>query len=137
MGRLVEPGPAVVLTADEAVGDDNATRVAKYIPGEILAGYVAMGAIISSMTPGSTTMITSWAVLGLGLVLTPVYLAGISEKSKPKALHLVLSTIAFAVWSYALGGPFALSGIHNPQIGSILLIAFTLVSGVFRPKSVG
>lgn len=137
MGRLVEPPPAVLRTAGERAGDDYATRVAKYIPGEVLAGYVAMESFVRAMLPGATiTIVTSWAVLIFAMVLTPVYLSMVSPKNAPKRLHLGLSTVAFLVWAYALGGPFSLMGVHNAQIGSILLVAFTLISGTFGPKPV-
>jgi len=140
MSRLVRPRHTTVLSADDVGtrtsggGDDYATRVAKYIPGEVLAGYISIGGIISGLDASRPRPMLAWLLFGLCLVLTPVYLARTAEKGQPKTLHLALSTVAFAVWAYAVGGPFAAERWHDPAIGSIALGIFTLVSGVFEPK---
>jgi hypothetical protein len=47
---------------------------------------------------------------------------------------MAVSTVAFVVWAYALGGPFQLCGIYKGWLGSILLGSFTLAAGLVEPK---
>ena len=144
MGRLVESRRAPELgmagtTRDPTgprgpAGENYATRVAKYIPGEVLAAYVAMQSFAAGITAAPRTLAAvAWAVFAIGLACTPLYLARQARPGQPVRLHLSLSTIAFCVWAYALGGPFAVAGWHVPAIGSIALVAFTLVAGLFEP----
>jgi hypothetical protein len=142
MSRLVRPQQNLILGADAVDssgaspdgGDDYAARVAKYIPGEVLAAYVSIGGIISGLDPTRPRPLLAWVLFGLCVVLTPVYLAKRAEAKQPKRMHLALSTLAFVVWAYAVGGPFTGEPWHDPAIGSIALGIFTLVSGAFAPK---
>jgi hypothetical protein len=141
MGRFVHPRSVRTLAAADELRqpgqDDNyGARVAKYIPGEVLSGYVAMSGIVASMDEKkAATKVTAWVVFCLGLVLTPAYLLLLSRLKSAYWIQIVIATIAFAIWAYALGGPFKLEGIYSPQIGSLALIAFTLVAGLYRPQS--
>jgi hypothetical protein len=104
-------------------------KVAKLIPGEIIAGYVALIGFIPLVR---TTGLHPWlygASFVLCLILTPVYLNTQAEAGLPKRRHLILSSAAFVVWGYAVSGGIAWPAIHDPAIASILLVAFTLLSG--------
>jgi hypothetical protein len=138
MGRLVDFGPEVELTGSGksgAAGDDYVTRVAKFVPSEVLAAYVAMMGIVMAMDKTDALKAPlAWGTFGLCMIFTPLYLARFKAFSRrQKIFHIVLSCVAFALWSYALGGPFEIAGLYRANIGSLLLIAFTLVSGWLRP----
>jgi hypothetical protein len=134
MGRLVEPG--VELTA--AKGHEfraYADRTAKYVPGEIIAAYVSIGGILKSVNAADPLRLpVGWMVFALCLVVTPVYLNLFNDKKRPNRSHLAVSTVAFAVWGYALGGPFEYAGIYKSWLGSVLLVVFTVLSGLLEPK---
>jgi hypothetical protein len=137
MGRLVEATdePAISLIARAKRETGYAERTAKYIPGEVLAAYVSINSILGSVDAKDQLLApASWFVFGLCLVVTPLYLRALAIRPEPPWTHLAISTAAFAVWAYALGGPFALSGIQKPWLGSILLILFTLLAGLIEPK---
>lgn len=110
-------------------------RVAKYIPAEILAAYVTLLNIAptthdkAAIRHGILT-----AALIACFVLTPAYFYLRAKPPLPKRLQIVVSTIAFPVWSYALGGIWVDWKWHEPAIASALLIVFTLVAGLFEPK---
>jgi hypothetical protein len=55
----------------------------------------------------------------------------------PAVTQALISTGAFAVWSFALGEPFAtwLGGQQQSLYGSLLLIFYTLIVGLIVPKS--
>jgi hypothetical protein len=137
MGRLVEvtDEPTISLTARAKREPGYAERTAKYIPGEVLAAYVSINSILGSVDANDRLLVpASWFVFGLCLVVTPLYLRVLAVRRQPPWTHMVISTAAFAVWAYALGGPFALSGIQKPWLGSIMLILFTLFAGLVDPK---
>jgi hypothetical protein len=135
MGRLVDAPRSVTLTGGGGDSNEYFERVAKYIPGEILAGYLTINGIVQSVDAAKEAALpyAAWAVFGLCLVLTPVYFNSMAQPGQPKKLHMFVSTIAFVVWAYALGGVFALAGIYRPWLASLILVAFTLVSGAIKP----
>ena len=79
MGRLVDFGAEVELTGSRksgTPGDDYLTRVAKFVPTEVLAAYVAMMGIVMAMDKTDALKVPfAWGTFGLCMVFTPVYLA--------------------------------------------------------------
>ena len=71
------------------------------------------------------TQAVAWLAFAVLLILTPLYLAKI-HKVTEKA-QLTLTTVAFAVWAYTIGGPFQMQGWYQPQLAAILLVLWTLV----------
>ena len=89
MGRLVES--TVVrsggqLAAESGEGDTYLVRIAKYVPSEIVAGYVAINGF--SLSAAEPQQLPIWiANFGLCLCLTPIYLARQASSGQPKAVH--------------------------------------------------
>lgn len=143
MGRRVVTAKDVA--AREGVGvekaetkveiDDYKTKLAKYIPGEIIAAYVAIDVIIKSATKFSEGVY--WIVFLALLVLTPLYVWRVTTEPPKKAAiaQIVVSTIAFFVWVFALGGPFASLGWYVPVYGAILLVIYTAAIPVVVGRS--
>jgi hypothetical protein len=138
VGRLIEASTPndIELTGRSRSRNTYAERVLKYIPAEIVAGYVvALTNIIKSADPADSLRLPlSWGVFTLCLLCTPLYLRALSKTSSTPRTHLTISTIAFALWAHALGGPFELAGIYKPWIGSLLLVAFTVSIGAVVPR---
>lgn len=104
-------------------------KVAKLVPSEIIAGYVALVGIIPLVRNEDAHPWLFGGVALICLVLTPIYLNLQAETGKPKRNHLILSTVAFMVWAYAVSGGIVIPQWHDPAIASILLVLFSLVSG--------
>lgn len=105
-------------------------KVAKLVPSEIIAGYLAMMGFVSQVE-GSAQEITAWGIYGLCQLLTPVYLNYQADAGRPKTMHLLLSSIAFLIWAYVTTGDQLLpEGYYQAAIGSIVLVAFSLVSAI-------
>ena len=68
-----------------------------------------------------------WAVVCLvGVVVVRAYGMGDAREGVPPDWkHVLVSTVAFAIWVYTLGGPFELWGIAVPYIGSLLVLGWT------------
>jgi hypothetical protein len=79
----------------------------KYIPTEIIAGYVAISGFIN-LLPEPQQFPWFWAVSVALLILTPIYLhVATSEPVRKSSLHHpVAGVLAFAAWIFATGGPF-------------------------------
>jgi hypothetical protein len=141
MARLVRPR-AVNLDGSLAGADENPVkayfeRVALYVPSEIVAAYITVLGLISSTPPRAQGPIAV-AIFVLCLILTPVYLSRFAAPNEPRATQLIVSTLAFIIWAYAVGADNGLFGNdilnwYNGAIASILLVVFTLISGAIVP----
>jgi hypothetical protein len=139
MGRLVEPRPANATVRADAGGardvKDYLERVAKYVPAEILAGYLTLLPIIVSTTDGQPNMRLALQALVLVafLILTPFYFVFMAEPGKPKRLHIAVATAAFVIWAYYQGAFFATIGAYHAGLAAVVLVIFTLASGLLAP----
>ena len=129
--RSADPQAAVAPDKVQAYFDN----IVGYIPGDIVAAWIAItGVLASSATPRPGAR---WIMFALLLVITPLWTwRHTREPGKPAATtQIVMSTIAFIVWVYALGGPFATVGLWQPLYGSLAIIVFTLLAGLVRPNA--
>jgi hypothetical protein len=142
MGRLVKAGPPLAKAARvAATGTDYAERVSKYIPGEIVAGYIALSELINAVPPTDERRITAaWFLFFVGFLVTPVYLYFTGKPAnRRERLQIAIPTVAFVLWAYALGGPFELSsplpviGPYASWLGALAVGIFTWVAGLFKP----
>jgi hypothetical protein len=102
-------------------------KIIKYIPTEVVAGYVTLSGFVKVLHPPHSQF-TWFCILSIGLlVLTPLYFLVSTSASINSYRHAVAGTIAFAVWVFATGGPFQASCgnpndcWYSPAIGSIVL----------------
>lgn len=107
-----------------------------FIPADAIAGYLTLDGILKQSF-ADVTLWTYWAVFISLLVLTPLYICfKPSENSILKCsmrFRLITGTLAFAVWVFALGGPFAVTfDWYKPVFGSLLLIITTLAIPVLE-----
>ena len=117
--------------------DEYFDRVLKYIPADVVGGWIAAKGIIESQAQEDPTLPTIlWVAFAVGLLLTAVWTyRQTQEPGKGVAFtQIVMAIAAFAVWVFALGGPFAQLEWYKPFHGSLVLIAFTLGAGAIVPK---
>jgi small basic protein len=107
-------------------------RVVKYIPADIVAAWVAVTGLVKSAdnTVPKTTVL--WVCFFVGIVLTAAWTwKQTNVGGLPAALkQIVVATIAFGVWVFALGAPFDALEWYRPLYASILLIGYTLAVGL-------
>jgi len=125
---LAEEGGVVTTTP---TADTFLSRVMKAIPAEIVGLYLFAQGIIASAQKDdlSSHRIWLWVMFGIGFVLTPIFLVRVSKVRKP--VQVGISTAAFAIWVFAIGGPFALYSWYQAFIGTILLAVFATVMYLF------
>lgn len=141
MSRFVTARPRSTLegaTLRSANGDqlkDKLERVAKYIPGEIVAAYIFFNGLINAEhSHGMRTAYFSIAFV-FCLIMTPIYLGKVAESGDPKRYQQVVSSIAFILWAYALGvGIFVELGIYLPILAGLLVGMFSVLSAYLVPS---
>ncbi len=124
------------LAMPEAAGasapDDYLARLVKYVPAEIIALYLTAAGIVPANRSG-----VLWAVAAFCAVLTPVYLRWVTSRGgvPPLRQQIVIGTIAFPIWLFAIGGPFALLGWYAGYrfVASLVLLAATTIFPLFAP----
>ncbi len=134
--RAMTPGAQAAVAAPAPVPavDTYFDKVVKYIPADIVGAWVAVTGLVSS-AGGSDRQSVLWVAFGIGLILTAWWtLKQTALPGRPPAItQAIISTSAFAVWVFALGGPF--QHVPGQQLyGSLLLILYTLVVALIDPK---
>lgn len=136
----VSTNPKISLVLQEAVTDamsqklkkdDIKDRIIKYIPGEVVAMYIFLTGIANQL-PSETKPLILWIILIVLTLGTWLYLERI-EKVK-KTDQLIITTISFVVWVFALGGPFVYLDWYFPAYGQLLLGLYTFFVGIIEPR---
>lgn len=110
--------------------DDYKTRLQKAIPAEVVAGFLAIDGIVRSVPKFSANhywfVYTVLVLLCAGYAWKSTRVAGLPVPYK----QIVAATIAFVVWTYAIGGPFEFSKVSwwSMPLGGIFVILCTLTA---------
>ncbi len=145
MGREIVTNRDLATRATARAGaeqkDEYKDRLLKYIPAETVAVYLALSRAITTATnpsdqQGSDEANLLWIVFAVLLVGTWLYLQRVQKVTKVK--QLIISTVAFAVWIFSIGGPFELSfgdpeGWYKPIYGAVLLPLYTFFIPIIEP----
>jgi hypothetical protein len=124
----------------EEKGSDSATvksyleKVAKLVPSEVVAAYLTLVGFVSAVKNLDIHSLLYVVIFLFCEVMTHVYLYIQIYTSKQCRTHLILSSIAFAVWAYATSGGSVVPQLYDPAISSIALISFGLISGAIPLK---
>jgi hypothetical protein len=123
--------PSLAVRVDEPCPlpeDKYKDRLLKYIPVEVVTFYLSLAAIIAAATDVPDWL--SWTIFIIGIVATPFYLRFYLQVSD--RIQLAVSTLAFIVWVFALGGPFREVAWYKPVYGGVLLPIFTFFAAGIR-----
>ena len=130
--RISQSGSESKLPAGTATHDGYFDRLFKYIPAELVAGYIFVLGVVQQLTDAGEIRIFQWLLFIIFCILTPLYLWRVQKVLKVQ--QHIISLLSFIVWVFALGGPFALSGWYNPLYGAILLPVFTLIVAIIEAE---
>ena len=130
--RIRRPDTGVKAVALERVESFNfyLDRLLKMIPAEVVSLYlVGSGLIPQAQAVG----LTAWAVVCLvGVVIVRAYGTADRAQNKPTDwVHVAISCVAFVIWVYSVGGPFAAFDLYVPYLGSLLVLAWTFFVPMF------
>lgn len=101
--------------------DKYTVKLMKYIPTEVIAVYITLEALVRSSA--DMNHVLYWIVFMFGIIVTPFYLWKVEKVLKK--LQLLISTMAFIIWVFAMGGPFTYVEWYDPLYGAVLLIMYT------------
>jgi hypothetical protein len=116
-------------------------KIVKYIPADVVGAWVAANGVVRAANPrpGSATL---WLMFlgGLALCIVWTYVQVARTDKAAARMQTMISTGAFVIWVYALGGPFPdWLGWYKPVTASLLLIAYSVAVSFAdpNPKKVG
>ena len=130
--RMNESGSKSRFPAETVARDGYFDRLFKYIPAELVAGYIFVLGVVKQLTNAGEIMVFQWSLFVIFCILTPLYLWRVQKVQKIQ--QHIISLLSFIVWVFALGGPFALSEWYNPVYGAILLPVFTLIVAIIEAE---
>jgi len=106
--------------------DNYYSRLIKLIPSEIIALYLALDGIASAMQQKEILL---WVVFGIAVIGAWLYLGRLANVSQ--LIQRLLTVLAFAIWVYVFGGPFAQLAWYDAGYGKLLLVVYTFFVPVF------
>jgi hypothetical protein len=130
--RINQPGAESRIQAGTISQDGYFDRLFKYIPAELVAGYIFVLGVVKQLTDAGEIKLFQWSLFAIFCILTPLYLWRVQKVQKIQ--QHIISLLSFIVWVFALGGPFALNEWYNPGYGEILLPLFTLIVAIWEAE---
>lgn len=122
-------------------GDNYLERMVKYVPGEVLGFSMLINAILdqamkaggpnAAMAGVPITVIATGALL-VGCILTPLFCWYVRQDGDAWIVNAAVSTIAYPFWAYLMGA-VAFANVHDGNLAVILVLTFTVVSGLISP----
>jgi len=134
---------AGVQLAGAVAGDNYLERMVKYVPGEVIGFSMLINAILdqaqkaggpNAAMAGLPIGIIATGALAVGLILTPLFCWYVRQEGDAWITNAVVSTIAFPFWAYLMGA-VAFANIHDGNLAVILVLTFTVVSGLVSPAA--
>lgn len=118
IGKSVRIQKAEPSTADKI--QDYLSRVAAHIPAEVVAVYL-LGKAIAPNEP----VLGMW---GIACWIIALVLRWWGTEGQGKVLNVVLTTLAFPLWTMAIGGTI-LGFTFGEQISTLAVLAFAVLAG--------
>jgi hypothetical protein len=137
----VRSGRAGMAAATFDRGDGYLERMVKYVPAEIIAFSMLINAILEQAMktggPGAAMAGVPVPVIAAGALivacmLTPLFCWYVRQDGDAWITNAVVSTIALPFWAYLMGA-VAFANHHDGNLAAILLMSFTVVSGLVAP----
>jgi hypothetical protein len=131
----------IVTTEFQAAGggqplDSYFDKIVKYIPADVVGAWLAASGLIMSSAEGTQLKVLLWIAFAVGVPLAAAWtLKQTSQPGMgPAITQAAIATASFAIWIFAVGGPFATLSWYDSLYGALVLIAYTLVIGLVTPR---
>jgi hypothetical protein len=124
-------------------GDGYLERMVKYVPAEIIAFSMLINAVLdqamksggeNAAMAGVPVPVIATGALIVACVLTPLFCWYVRRDGDAWVTNAVVSTIALPFWAYLMGA-VAFANHHDGNLAAILLMSFTVVSGLVAPRA--
>jgi hypothetical protein len=143
LDSVLQADIAGMQMAGAVAGDNYVERMIKYVPGEVIGFSMLINAILdqamkaggpnAAMAGLPISAIAAGALL-IGCILTPLFCWYVREDGDAWMVNALVSTIAFPFWAYLMGA-VAFAGIHDGNLAVILVLTFTVISGLISPAA--
>src|SRR5262249_52365356 len=114
---------------------DYLDRLMKMIPAEVVGLYLLGNGAILAGQGTDLAFIICTVICIIAVVVVRIYGTTDSNAKNPVDwIHVAISSIAFLIWIYTLGGPsdpFVSFHLYQPWIGSILVLVWTFFVPIF------
>jgi hypothetical protein len=124
-------------------GDGYLERMVKYVPAEIIAFSMVINAILEqamksggdhAAMAGVPVPVIAAVALVVACALTPLFCWYVRQDGDAWVTNAVVSTIALPFWAYLMGA-VAFAPFHDGNLAAILVMSFTVVSGLVAPRA--
>jgi hypothetical protein len=140
IARLTAGRRISTRTNDQVSADGYFSRIVKYVPTEFLTVFL----VISSLVDSGLVKVTAdqyWLIFAALLVANAIYLFFATRQNgmPPAIRQIAVSTVLFAAFIYAVGGPFhdpRVSLFYSEDYGAILLPVALFLAGFVVPNPV-
>jgi hypothetical protein len=138
----VQSGLAGMRAANVDPGDGYLERMIKYVPAEIIAFSMLINAILEqamktggegAAMAGVPVPVIAAGALIVACMLTPLFCWYVRQDGDAWVTNAVVSTIALPFWAYLMGA-VAFANHHDGNLAAILVMSFTVVSGLVAPR---
>lgn len=100
-------------------------RLLRLIPSEVVGLYLVGSGVIPDDQAAAHVL---WSVFCFFAVVASRYFGTRSSTDPtPQLATIVISSVSFVVWLYAIGGPFVDLGWHVGWIGSLMVLSWTFI----------
>jgi hypothetical protein len=110
------------------------SRLMKMIPSEVVGFYLVGSGIIPDNQHVGLLIFSIICLFGV-IAIRRWGTADPENNLAPQWSAVAISTIAFVIWIYSLGGVFKFYGLHVPWIGSLLVMVWTFFIPIFYKGS--
>jgi hypothetical protein len=130
-----------MVKADPA--DGYLERMVKYVPAEIIAFSMVINSILEqamksggdhAAMAGVPVPVIAAVALVVACLLTPLFCWYVRQDGDAWVTNAVVSTIALPFWAYLMGA-VAFAPYHDGNLAAILVMSFTVVSGLVAPRA--
>jgi uncharacterized Tic20 family protein len=141
LDSVLQSGVVAIQAAGAEPGDNYLERTVKYIPGEVLGFSLLINAILdqamksggpNAAMAGLPITVIATGALVIGLILTPLFCWYVRKDGDAWMLNAAVSTLAFPFWAYLMGA-VAFANFHDGNLAVILVLTFTVISGLVSP----
>ena len=138
----LQSGSPGILSANAEAGDGYLERMVKYVPAEIIAFSMVINAILdqamksggaNAAMAGIPVPVVAAGALVVGCLLTPLFCWYVRREGDAWTVNAAVSTVAFPFWAYLMGA-VAFADHHDGNLAAILVMSFTVVSGLVAPR---
>jgi hypothetical protein len=121
--------------------DGYLTRIVKYVPTEFVTIFLTLNSFVGDATGSKSDKLSVsqyWVVFGVLLAANLIYMFFATRQSSqpPATTQVIVSTLLYAIFIYAVGGPFKESNHYSATLATIILPVSLLIAGFIVPKPI-